>query len=365
MKIIHVGSSYKIYTDDLKVYDELPVGVYNVDFNPMSGFSLSEHPAIEINERVYGVHEVKAEKVMRSFTAFERNLGVILSGSKGIGKSLFAKLLCLKAMAQGLPVIIVDSFTPGIARYLGSIEQRALVLFDEFDKTFGNIRAGENEADPQAGLLSLFDGITPGKKLFVITCNELRNVNDYLVNRPGRFHYHFRFDFPSADEIREYMNDNLKPEYVGQIEEVVKFAGRVGLNYDCLRSIAFELNTGEQFKDAIGDLNIVSTSNEHYDITLHMSDGTTLTRRNYYIDLFSDDEIEVPLYDKDGSNIVDVTFFTENCVYDYVTGATVVPGEAVSFSYDDESDEAKRIKAMQINCVTIKRHAEKGIHYAV
>lgn len=112
MKIIQSGSHYEIYDNNLKVHDRLPVGVYQVDFNKMTGFSLSDHPAIEIKERIYGIHDAKADKVLRSFAAFGRNLGVILSGSKGIGKSLFAKLLCIKAMAQGLPVIIVDSFTP-------------------------------------------------------------------------------------------------------------------------------------------------------------------------------------------------------------------------------------------------------------
>ena len=40
-------------------------------------------------------------------------------------------------------------------------------------------------------MLSLFDGLDNGKKLFVITCNEVERLNAYLLNRPGRFHYHF------------------------------------------------------------------------------------------------------------------------------------------------------------------------------
>ena len=47
-----------------------------------------------------------------------------------------------------------------------------MVLFDEFDKTFSNIKAGENEPDPQAGLLSLFDGVACISK--IISCIQLK-----------------------------------------------------------------------------------------------------------------------------------------------------------------------------------------------
>ena len=134
-----------------------------------------------------------------------------------------------------------------------------MFLFDEFDKTFGDIRTGENEANPQSGLLSLFDGTSNGKKLFVITCNSLYRLNDYLVNRPGRFHYHFRFDYPTPEEVREYLTDKLSGQYQAEIEKVILFSKKVSLNYDCLRAIAFELNLGEPFWKAIFVLHIINT----------------------------------------------------------------------------------------------------------
>ena len=38
----------------------------------------------------------KVKKVLHAFERFQRSLGTILSGDKGIGKSVFAKLLCQK-----------------------------------------------------------------------------------------------------------------------------------------------------------------------------------------------------------------------------------------------------------------------------
>ena len=122
--------------------------------------------------------------------------------------------------------------------------------------------------------------------MFVITCNEIRNLNDFLVNRPGRFHYHFRFEYPTSDEIRLYLQDNLNEKYWGEIEEVVKFATKVNLNYDCLRAIVFELQLGEPFAEAIKDLNIVNIDYNMYDITVMFANGNVAYSKNVDIDMF-------------------------------------------------------------------------------
>lgn len=125
----------------------------------------------------------------------------------------------------------------------------------------------------------MFDGTAQGKKLFIITCNSLYKLNDYLVNRPGRFHYHFRFDYPSPEEIQAYLTDKLRPAYIGEIRKVILFSKKVALNYDCLRAIAFELNLGLPFEKAIQDLNIINLHEECYNVTLHFHGGRTMTAK--------------------------------------------------------------------------------------
>ena len=147
-----------------------------------------------------------------------------------------------------------------------------MILFDEFDKIF----AETNDYDPQAEMLTLFDGVSQGKKLFVVTCNELRGLNDFLVNRPGRFHYHFRFEYPSDAEIAEYLEDKIDSAYYNEIGKVISFAKKVNINYDCLRAIAFELQKGESFEEAIKDLNILRIEKEVYNLTIYFNDGTSI-----------------------------------------------------------------------------------------
>ena len=158
------------------------------------------------------------------------------------------------AVEKGYPVILVDEAYKGLARFIENIEQECVVLFDELDKTFKSTK----ENDEQAKLLSLFDGTAGGKKMYIVTFNELYGLNDYIVNRPGRFHYHFRFEYPTATEIREYLEDKLEKNYYGEIDKVIEFAGRINFNYDCLRAIAFELNQGAMLEEAITELNILN-----------------------------------------------------------------------------------------------------------
>lgn len=310
MKAIQSGNMFRIYDNSMKTYDLLPANAYLVNFNKEQGFFLTLYSDINIKEKVYGVHEKKVNKVFHAFNQFERNLGVILSGDKGIGKSLFSKMIAQRGIKAGYPLIIVNGYIPGIGEYLNSIEQEVIILFDEFDKTFQK----NNDYDPQAEMLTLFDGIAQGKKLFLVTCNELRGLNNFLVNRPGRFHYHFRFEYPTAEDILEYLTDTLDKKYHHEIPAVISFSSKVNLNYDCLRAIAFELNNGLCFKDAIADLNIVNLDEELYTLTLVLNNGEEL-RTKEGLDSFSAEETYTIFFDPEMKEDLYYVYYTPSSNY--------------------------------------------------
>lgn len=375
MRVVNTGNTYRIYDNSLQTFEQLPAQAYTVCFHPQQGFWLEKFSDLAVNEKIYGVHTAKVEKVFKSFGMVERNMGVILSGAKGIGKSLFAKLLSIKAVENGYPLIIVNSYIPGIADFINEIEQEVVVLFDEFDKTFNGGKDKEGSArDPQTEMLTLFDGISMGKKLFVVTCNELRNLNDYLVNRPGRFHYHFRFDYPQAEEIREYLQDKIDQAYWKEIDHVISFSKKVNLNYDCLRAIAFELALGLSFKEAIADLNIINLSSETYTLILCYPDGTKLTMPQYSMDMFSDNEHYVDFDHDKYYDFLTVRFTPSDNVYDLNKGGCIVKGEdlhvVVDCDYLKSENEtvkalAEKFDAMKPECMLIKRKKARDIHYTV
>ena len=286
MNVVQSGTQYQIYGESLQTYTELPVRSYDVAFHKMMGFYLTARPDLDVKEeKIYGNHIRRVHKVINSFEASNRNFGVILSGQKGIGKSLFARLLAREAIAKGLPVITVTGYMPGISDFLGSIEQEVVVIFDEFEKTFGK---QEDKSDPQEEMLSLFDGLDGGKKLFVITCNEVHKLNSYMVDRPGRFHYHFTIGNPGDVEIREYLEDKLSEKYWHNIPRVISFSRTVNLTYDHLRAISFELNQGYPLDECFQDLNISGASYTRFDIYLTFEDGETFVSMNEGVEMNRD-----------------------------------------------------------------------------
>lgn len=298
MNIVNAGSRYQVYGEDVQTFKELPASTYSVGFHPQMGFWLVQHNDLEINEdKVYGSHERKVDKIFKSFKLSDRNFGIILSGKKGIGKSLLARMIADKAIKNDMPVIIVDTAIPGISDFLSSIDQEVVIVFDEFEKTFGKIN--DDQKDPQIELLSLFDGIDNGKKLFVITCNEVRQLNEFLINRPGRFHYHFEIGCPTSQEVRAYLEDKLGEGYQEEIEKVVKLAQMADITYDSLRAISFDLRQGYPLEETLLDLNINYERDTYFDITVRLTNGWILTTYARRVDLYNKDKETIPFYKND------------------------------------------------------------------
>ena len=346
MNIVVSGSRIQIYGESVQTYRELPLGNYDVCFNPMSGFYLTPRHELEVREeKIYGDHEKKVAKVMRSFEAADRNFGIILSGQKGIGKSLFARVLANTCIDNNIPVVTVQAYIPGIADFLSSIEQEICVIFDEFEKTFGETEDGR----PQEEMLPLFDGLDSGKKLFVITCNEVNRLNSYLLNRPGRFHYHFTLDVPTPEEVEQYMTDKLLPQHHVNIPRIVNFSRTINMTYDYLRAIAFELNQGYSLEETLGDLNISRTTDLSFNCILTLANGKEYRSYGEKIDLYGQKDRRMRLYSsEDNSSILIsydprniITNQTELCVDPKNIRIIVDPDD-----YWDIEDRAEREKAV-------------------
>src|SRR5262249_49662014 len=145
------------------------------------------------------------------------HMGTLLSGTKGSGKTLLAKIVATKLRACGISTMLISQPFEGddLKIVLNAIEQPIMLMIDEFEKVYDNKQ--------QTSMLTVFDGaLTGGKRLHMITVNDLWNVNSFMVNRPGRFYYHYRYEGLDEAFIREFCTDNLSN--TAQIGEVVSLS---------------------------------------------------------------------------------------------------------------------------------------------
>lgn len=379
MKVLQINNIYKICDDDMVTLNALPVKTFRVGLADHGGFYLEQVSDFTLTETMFGSRVKNVPMVLDSYKAyadeFHRSLGVILSGHKGIGKSMFAKAVCVEAQRRGYPVVLVTKAYDGIAEFIGSIKQRVVVLFDEFDKIYGTAVAKEGKH--QTELLTMFDGITDDTKLFVITCNNVNHISDYVVNRPGRFHYHFRFDGLSSDDIREYMEAKLASIYrngddtfneAGKhaIDEVVRLGTRLSLNYDCMRSIVFELNRGICLKDFIDNLNILSTDYETYTVEATFDTGKILTANYETDDIYTPRRRPIRVYmcnDPGSRPLCVITFSSHDIIFNKDSMA-VEPGnvEVVWMNNGGEDDIGADSKLTRL---TIRRKPDDLYRYTV
>lgn len=339
MNIVNSGETFRVYGEDVKTFKELPVATYKIGFSIMGGFYLTLHDDLETREeKIYGNTNNKVKKALDSFKDANRNFGIILSGPKGSGKSLFTRALSESAAEQDIPTIIADMYIDGLEDFISSIKQEVLIIFDEFEKKFS-----ENNA--QQRLLSLFDGIDAGKKMFVITCNEIGRLNQYLLNRPGRFHYHFVTSAPSAVEIKEYMTDKLLPQYHDQIDNIVSLAMGAEFTYDCLRAIVTELNKGYSVQETFEDLNIRQENEINmFEVSVITNHGERYSRK-YKLNIYDNNEMYMSF--GENYNRFEMAFEPANMQYDYthdvfvLTKFTYIPNWTREDFEEMEDDKPK------------------------
>ena len=182
-------------------YDLIDGKIYNLKFDRFSvGAYLEEDGSLNLPSKVYLTEDDKTF-IHRVNSYFQKttklSTGVMLSGIKGTGKTVMAKVI---ANNSKLPVIVVDEDFPTgrINDFFRKFEHPVAVIFDEVDKHWDT-----------EDLLGWLDGVqTNAKKLVLFTCNNENQVNQYLKDRCSRIRYVRHFE-PSdnARFLKEIMRD--------------------------------------------------------------------------------------------------------------------------------------------------------------
>jgi len=196
-------------------------------------------PPFGMPSRIFGDVDARAKRILYTWNdRGHATTGILLSGLKGGGKTLLAKKIANDCVQDGIPSIMVNEAfcANSLSAFLGDIEEKAVVIFDEFEKIY------KEEKGHQERMLSMFDGVQqPKSKLFILTCNNLCNISHFLLNRPGRVLYHMPYDNLSRHEIWEYcdanLNDKSFKELITQLPLLIR-----GFSYDILGKLIEEMN---------------------------------------------------------------------------------------------------------------------------
>lgn len=235
MKFSRSNNLFNLISPGVELIKELPLGIYQINQDPRSlEFFLEKQVFDKFNlpDKLFGNTKELTKKVLKKYSLREKNLGVLLNGTKGSGKSLLAKSLCNEGQ---VPVLILKSYPDDgdFQGFISNLNFRFILFIDEFEKVV--------REEAQVKMLSVLDGWSESKMLTVMTTNEAGNLSRYLDNRSSRIHYRFDFEGLTTPELEEVIDYHLvDAEHKSNLLKVCSIVGTV--NYDVLISLIGEVN---------------------------------------------------------------------------------------------------------------------------
>lgn len=155
--------------------------------------------------------KIFVDRVLKNFNSSGKNTtGVLLTGDKGTGKSVTAKILAEKAR---LPIVVINPEMEEkyLEEFFKEFDQPVCILFDEVDKSFNTNK-----------MLTFLDGMhKTAKKLVIMTANDEDNLSGYIKNRCSRIRYYRHYNM--LEDAKEYAELICKEKGVENIEEIVNF----------------------------------------------------------------------------------------------------------------------------------------------
>jgi hypothetical protein len=239
----------------------LPVGVYKLNCTQVGELYLTQiQDKFEFPYKKYGIETDFINRVVKTYDNMSTNLGVLMNGVKGTGKTVTSKQICNDL---NLPVIIIHQPFSGIPSFINSIQQNIIVMIDEYEKVY---------PERDHSVLTVMDGVFDNgfKKVFILTTNELY-INSNMLQRPGRIRYLKTFKDLSIENITEIVDDMLVNK--DHKDETIKSIAELEIiTVDIVKAIVSEVNIHDQVPSNFLDVFNVKKIDNKFDVTL-LKDG--------------------------------------------------------------------------------------------
>lgn len=265
--------------EKLSLIDQLdPNKVYLLNYNSnYDYYYLTVTSSLELPKKVYG-NKDHLDRFLRSYDNSPKSIGVLLTGIKGDGKSVDAKILALNSKQ---PIIVINSgyrdqqFLEFISNPLFN---NTTIFIDEFEKLYSD----KDSEDSSVNLLKLLDGYSNNKNLFVMTSNSTR-ISEFLLNRPSRIRYLKKYEGLSETEMLEIISDLLNNKSL--IQDTLKYLSSLSIvTTDILIEIINEMNILDiSVEKAFEDFNFQNLEKQ-YEIEITYQDVKTQINTQCYFE---------------------------------------------------------------------------------
>lgn len=259
--------------------------VYVLHQNPNSGamWLTKESDDFSFDYKLYGLETALVDRVLKTYAnTTSGNLGILLNGVKGTGKTVTSKIIANKLKQ---PVVIVSNRFPGAAEYLNSIPQNITIFVDEYEKIFGD----------KKDLLTIMDGALNSnfRRVFLLTTNNLY-VEENMIQRPSRIRYLKKFSDLAPSVVEEIIDDILL--HTEFKEDLMSFVTSLELiTVDIIKSILNEVNMHKESPYAFSDVfNVRMITGKYKVYTVNEEGAETMVATNakvYPRPKFNDDYV--------------------------------------------------------------------------
>lgn len=286
------GDEYFFLRTDSKKYNKLPIGVYEVVMTLNGPMVHKIYDDFTFDFKLYGLETDFISRVKKSYAANKNNLGVILNGIRGTGKTVTAKQLCNDLK---VPVILIsekdeDTNSNAIEKYINSIPQDIIIFVDEYEKIY----------EEDAELLTIMDGALTStfKRTFILTTNKLY-INENLIDRPGRIRYIKQFGNLSNAVVKEILDDLLiHKEFYNDAFNYISMLENITV--DITKSVIEEINIHNESPTAFENVFNASKVSGKHDVYEIVNEQLELVKLNTKIspnqDTFDDSYLNCTFY---------------------------------------------------------------------